>query len=75
MNRWTVVLALIVAFMLGGWIGDEARPQPERPVLKFLARVARTGLWLMVLGESPQPQPQYTRTIPDDDHIDHARSL
>jgi len=75
MNRKSIVLALVIAFAVGGYIGDEFRKEPERPVLKFLAKVARTGLWLMVLGEKPQPpSPAYTRA-PDPDHIDHGRSL
>jgi hypothetical protein len=72
MSKQTLVLAVIIAFALGGWIGDEAKPQPERPVLKFLAKVAKWGLWIMVVGE-PTPEPQYTRSSPD--HIDHQRSL
>jgi hypothetical protein len=75
MNRTSVVLALVVAFLLGGWIGDEARPQPDRPVLRFLAKMARTGLWLMVVGEQPQQPQEYTRAAPDADHVDHMRSL
>lgn len=74
MNRQTIVLALILAFALGGWIGDEAKPKPDRPVLKFLSQAARWGLWLLVVGE-PAPEPQYSRAAPTDDHIDHQRSL
>ena len=33
-------------------------PQPQRPVIKFLARLAKLGLWVTVFVE-PQPQPQY----------------
>jgi hypothetical protein len=75
MNRLAIVLALILAFALGGWIGDESRQQPDRPVLKFLAKAARWGLWLMVVGEPAPPQePKYTRSL-SPDHIDHQRSL
>lgn len=75
MNRQTIVLALILAFALGGWIGDESRQKPDRPVLKFLAKAARWGLWLMVVAEkAPASEPQYTRSL-SPDHIDHQRSL
>jgi hypothetical protein len=76
MNRQTIVLALIIAFALGGWSGDGVKPtpKPDRPVLKFISQAARWGLWLLVVGE-PAPEPQYTRAAPTDDHIDHQRSL
>ena len=32
------------------------KPQPERPVLRLLQRLARVGLWVMWAAE-PQPQP------------------
>lgn len=73
MNKQTIVLAVILAFALGGWIGDEAKPKPDRPVLKFLAKAARWGLWLMVVGEPAPEPPQYTKASPD--NIDHKRSL
>ena len=76
MNRKTIVLALVLAFAVGGYIGDESRKQPERPVLRFLAKVARWGLWVMVVGDQPkQPEPQYTRAAPGPGEIDHLRSL
>jgi hypothetical protein len=33
-------------------------PQPQRPVIKFLARLAKLGLWVTVFAQ-PQPQQQY----------------
>jgi hypothetical protein len=75
-TRIAIVAALIVAFLMGGWIGDEFRPKPDRPVLRFLAKAARMALWIMVVdSSSQQPEVQYTRTAPDPDHIDHMRSL
>jgi NADH:ubiquinone oxidoreductase subunit H len=74
-SRLAIVAALIVAFMLGGWIGDEFRPKPDRPVLRFLAKAARTAMWIMLV-ESATRETEYTRAAPPDpDHIDHARSL
>ena len=32
------------------------KPKPDRPVLRFLAKVAKLGLWVMWAAE-PQPQP------------------
>jgi hypothetical protein len=33
-------------------------PKPQRPVIKFLARLAKLGLWVTVFAE-PQPPQQY----------------
>lgn len=74
MNRKTIVIALVIAFAFGGWIGDESRPKPDRPVARFIGRIARLGMWLMVLGE-PQPQQTVTQVSPDSDRLDHMRSL
>ena len=73
MNPKYVVLALVLAFAIGGWAGDEMRPEPDRPVLKFLAKAARLGMWLLIVGE-PAPKQQAVHAAAPD-HIDHMRSL
>ena len=73
MNNKALVLALIVAFIVGGYVGDELKPQPDRPVRRFLAKAARAALWFAAFSE-PAPQPQYSKSL-DPDHIDHQRSL
>jgi hypothetical protein len=45
---------------------------PDRPVLRFLVRVAKLGLW--IADTQPQPQP-VTYRVMHDDHISHERSL
>ena len=76
MNRKYVVIALVLAFVLGGWVGDELRPEPDRPVLKFLARAARMGMWLLIVGEPAQSKQQAVQiAAPNSDNIDHMRSL
>lgn len=76
MNKKYVLIGLIVAFALGGWAGDELRPQPERPVLKFLARAAKLGMWLLIVGEPAQSKDHSLQyAAPDSDHINHMRSL
>ena len=74
-TRIAIIAALVVAFLLGGWIGDEVRPKPQRPVLKFLGKAARLGLWLLVAESNEPSEPQYAKTHFDPDHIDHMRSL
>lgn len=73
MNYRVIIIAIIVAFLIGGYVGDELRPQPERPFLKFLARAAKVAMWVMIM-EEPQPQ-RYQAVSADADHVDHARSL
>jgi hypothetical protein len=76
MNTKHVLIGLLLAFALGGWIGDELRPKPERPVLQFLARAARMGMWLLIVGEPAQSKDQAVQiAAPDSDHINHMRSL
>lgn len=74
MNYRVIIIAVIVAFLIGGYVGDELRPQPERPFLKFLARAAKVAMWVMIMEEQPQPQ-RYQAVSADADHVDHARSL
>ena len=35
------------------------KPQQERPVLRFLARLAKTGLWVMMFAEPPPAKEAY----------------
>lgn len=70
-------LAIICAACLFvGWWYSAPQPKPvplaDRPFLKALARLAKTGLWIMLVAEQPpteQPQPQFVhaRARPDDD--------
>lgn len=52
---------LVIAGILGlalGWFAatspiSPVKPAPERPVLKFLARVAKLGLWVVAFADPP----------------------
>ena len=35
------------------------KPQQDRPVLRFLARLAKTGLWVMMFAEPPPADQAY----------------
>lgn len=53
------LLAIAVGLFIAGWLigqhsGGLLGPQNDRPVLKFLARVAKIGLWVMVAEQPPQ---------------------
>jgi hypothetical protein len=41
-------------------------PQPQRPVINFLARLAKLGLWVTMFAEPQQPQQQYAARHGDD---------
>jgi hypothetical protein len=66
-----IVIAGLVCLAIGWWLASSPAspvrpepPRPERPVLRFVARVAKTFLWVMMVAERP-PQEQ--------SHIVHAR--
>lgn len=76
MNYRALIIAVVIAFLAGGYVGDELKPKPDRPILKFLAKAAKVFMWVMVMEEPPTPQPaRYRAAAIDADHIDHARSL
>jgi len=87
MNRKTA-LTIAVALALGYWLASSpsspipapARPT-DRPVLRWVAKAARSALWFALLAEQPpaEPQPDHqvarSARIGDDGYpiVDHAR--
>ena len=65
---------LAVGFVLGQGSGGSLpwAPKKERPILTALARVAKLGLWLLVVEPVPDdlPENQYATHV-DCDHISH----
>lgn len=63
MNRRTLVLSCLVCLVAGYLVASVPGfdpvnpfvPKHDRPVARFLARVAKLGLWLTVFAE-PQPR-------------------
>jgi|GEM_PF-886272 len=63
---------LVIAGILGlalGWFAatspiSPVKPAPERPVLRFLAKVAKIGLWVVAFADPPPTQAH---------HVVHAR--
>jgi hypothetical protein len=51
-----VLVAVAVTWCAATSDYSPIKPRPERPVLRFLAKVAKLGLWVMWAAE-PQPQP------------------
>jgi hypothetical protein len=67
-TRVLIVACLIVAGGLVFQTLPAPRPKPERPVLKFLAKVAKLGLWLMVVRDEPAPPTYAIDTHLVDEH-------
>jgi hypothetical protein len=67
MNRKTLCV-IVVAIAAGLWYSgtlDPTPPKPDRPVLRFLARLAKLGLWITVFADPPETGEhavQYART-------------
>ena len=65
---------LVVGFALGqgsGGGGLPWMPKKERPILTALARIAKLGLWLMVVEPVPDDLPENQYTHLDTDVINH----
>lgn len=80
MNKKHLVIALLLAFAIGNTVGNSSRWFPSddrivsRPFAKWLGAAARLGLKFLVFAE-PAPEHTYNRHAPDENYIDHARSL
>jgi len=66
-NQRNAVIAGVVCLAVGWWLATSpASPispkPPQRPVLHFIAKVAKTFLWVMLAAEKP-PQDQQTRLV------------
>lgn len=79
------VLTFAAAFALCWFWQTQAHspaPQPDRPVLRFIARVAKNLLWVALVAEPPPPpahDPHLVHAPPigDDGYpvIDHGRAF
>jgi hypothetical protein len=59
----TAVVVGLVAVMLTWWAATSdyspVKPEPQRPVLRLLARLAKAGLWMMAFAEPPPAEQAY----------------
>ena len=69
-----LVVALAVGYGARQVVPDRKK---DRPFLVFLAKAARTALWVMMFADTEEPEPcQTIVSAPmDGPFIDHARSL
>ena len=82
MNRRTLVLSCLACLVAGYLVAsvpgfdpvNPFAPKPERPVLKFLARIAKIGLWVAMFADGgPRPVEQtYAARHHDGSNICHA---
>jgi hypothetical protein len=62
------LMAGVVCLAFGWWLAaspaSPLRPKtPERPVLRFIARIAKGVLWVMLVAEKPPQQDQQARLV------------
>jgi hypothetical protein len=59
----SAVVVGLVAVMLTWWAATSdyspVKPEPQRPVLRFVQRLARLGLWAMMFAEQPPAEQAY----------------
>ena len=59
----TAVVVGLVAVMLTWWAATSdyspVKPEPSRPVLRLIQRLARIGLWTMAFAEQPPAEQAY----------------
>lgn len=82
------VFAIVAALALGYWLAASPSspcpapaPTPDRPVVRFIAKIAKNFLWVALLAEQPpaEPQPDHqvarAARIGDDGYpiVDNAR--
>lgn len=79
------VLVIVAAAALGYWMAGESHPAPprptDRPVLTWIARAAKSLLWIAVFAEKPPAEAADARMVHHavgaDGYpiVDHARGL
>jgi hypothetical protein len=60
------VLVIVAAVVIGGLALQTLpapNPKPERPVLKFLAKVAKLGLWVLMAHSPSMPKVYATEHV------------
>lgn len=69
--------AVLIALAVGWWVGSPpSKPDPDRPVLKWIAKVAKNLLWVAVFLEEPPDEIRTVRSEIGDDgyvQVDHGR--
>ena len=67
-----LLTAVVVALVVGYWLAssNDITPKPaDRPVVRWIARAARSLLWVALLAEKPPEEPQ------PDHHVARAAAI
>lgn len=70
-----LIAAVVVALVVGYWLASSPSspipaPRPnDRPVVRWIAKVARSFLWVALLAEKPPAEPQ------PDHHVSRAAAI
>ena len=68
----SAVVVGLVAVVLTWWAATSdyspVKPEPSRPVLRLIQRLARLGLWTMMFVEQPPPEQAYVVHARVDEH-------
>ena len=68
----SAVVVGLVAVMLTWWAATSdyspVKPEPTRPVLRLIQRLARLGLWAMMFAEQPPAEQAYVVHARVDEH-------
>ena len=72
-----IAIILVLALALGWWAGSmqSAPSKPDRPFITWVAKAAKSLLWIALVAEEP-PQEQTLKTSVGEDgyaRIDHGR--
>jgi hypothetical protein len=80
--KWKYVLALCAATAVATWLFVPAKPAPEpipdRPVVRFLAKVLQTMIWLAFFEAYEEPEDEdnnIQQATVADMRVDHRGSL
>jgi hypothetical protein len=72
-----IVAGALAVFVAGWFIGQQAslgglpwQPKQDRPILTFIAKVAKAGLWLLVVEPVPDDLPEYA-SVTDHSKVNH----
>jgi hypothetical protein len=80
LDRKTLIVCF-VCLCVGWWSAggskpDKPQPLDNRPILRWIAKTARTLLWVSLFVEpppAPEPQPEHIATKDGQPLLDHGR--
>lgn len=74
----TLALVCAACLFVGWWYSSPSHtpaPLADRPILKALARLAKTGLWIMLVAEQPPAEQPPAHFVHAQSRADDDRAL